>query len=65
MELRLQPLEQLLAAELDARVPVVHEDIRRGESVVEVLRDEGAGADHVERRPAVGEYLALEQSESR
>src|SRR5712691_620365 len=65
MELRLQALEQLLAAELDAGLALVQENVGRGESIVEVLRDKGARADHVERRPAVGEHLALEQGESR
>src|SRR5712664_4224814 len=56
-----ETLEQLFPAEFDPGLPVVHEDVRRSEGVVEIVGDEGAGADHVERRAGVREHLALEE----
>src|SRR3990172_6091272 len=61
----LDPLEQLLAAQLDFEPAVVHEDVGRGEGVAEVFRNEGAGAHRVQRCARVGEHLALEHVEPR
>src|SRR5512137_665684 len=61
----LHALEQLLAADLDAEMAVVHEDVRGGEGLAGRLGDEGAGADRVHRGARVAEHLALEEVEAR